>query len=392
MASTSVKFFHSAMPGAPVLSGTAGSLISVLDLLVTGMGLKLADSLVVVNGVATLTFSSGHSFEAHAVALVAGATPAALNGGRRILAATPNTATFAAPGVPDGAATGSITAKLAGAGWEKAFTGTNLAAYRSTHLSSTRMFLHVDDAAAASARVVGFESMSDVSTGMGPFPSAVQISQGGYWPKSNVAGPAARAWTLIADSRGFVLHTHAGASSGLSGSVWGFGDLAADRSGDAYACVLQCSSSDVSAGSSSAASAMEYAAANGGGSSFMPRSFTAVGSAVNGGNGCEAYVTASSGPAGSFSNPMVPVYPNPADNSLVFTRKIVYEPNVSRRGAFRGLLFPAQNCHAAFAWRDVIDGQDELSGRKLMAIKCGGPAGTSSQGVLFVDLTGPWGA
>ena len=151
MASTSVKFFHSAMPGAPVLSGTAGSLISVLDLLVTGMGLKLADSLVVVNGVATLTFSSGHSFEAHAVALVAGATPAALNGGRRILAATPNTATFAAPGVPDGAATGSITAKLAGAGWEKAFTGTNLAAYRSTDLSSTRMFLRVDDAAAASA-------------------------------------------------------------------------------------------------------------------------------------------------------------------------------------------------------------------------------------------------
>ena len=29
--STSVKFLHSALPGAPVLSGTVGSLIAVLD-------------------------------------------------------------------------------------------------------------------------------------------------------------------------------------------------------------------------------------------------------------------------------------------------------------------------------------------------------------------------
>lgn len=388
---TSVKFFHSAMQGAPVLSGSAGSLIAVLDLLVNGMGVRPVDSLSVSNGVATLT-TADSQFEAHVVLEIGGASNSLLNGQKRVLSAIGGVVSFLAPGVPDGVAGGVITAKPAGAGWEKSFAGANLAAYRSADLSSTRMLLRVDDAAAASARVVGYEAMSDVSTGIGPFPSAAQISGGGYWPKSNVAGSAARAWTLIADSKGFVLHTHSGANSGLSGSVWGFGDLAANRSGDAYACLLQCSSTDVSAGGSSPTSAMEYAAANGGGNSFMPRSFTAVGSAVNGGNGCEAYVTASSGPAGSFSNPLVPVYPNPADNSLVFTRKIVYEPNVSRRGAIRGLLYPAQNCHAAFAWRDLVDGQGELSGRKLMAIKCGGPAGTSSQGVLFADLTGPWGA
>lgn len=39
-ADTSVKYLHSAMPGAPVLSGTAGSLISVLDAcLVNGLSL-----------------------------------------------------------------------------------------------------------------------------------------------------------------------------------------------------------------------------------------------------------------------------------------------------------------------------------------------------------------
>ena len=391
MASTSVKYFHSAMPGAPVLSGTAGSLISVLDLLVTGMGLKSADSLVVANGVATLTFSSGHSLEANAVALVAGASAAALNGDKRILATTSNTATFAAPGAPDGVTTGSITAKLAGAGWEKVFAGTNAAAYRSADITSTRMFLRVDDSGSTNARVTAYESMSDLGSGIGPFPTAVQSSGGGYWPKSNSVSNAARAWTLIADTKSFVLHMHTSAASGVSGSLWGFGDLAAFKSGDAYACVLQCATSDVSGTVTPPASAIDYSAPSGGNCAFMPRSYTAVGSALSAGHGCEAYVTTTYGPPGSFDNPLAPRYPNPADNALILTRKIIVESGVSRRGALRGLSFPAQNCQAAFAWRDVLDGQAELAGRKLMAIKCGSPAGSTSQGVLFADITGPWG-
>lgn len=49
--STAVKFFHSEMPSAPVLSGTAGSLLAILDAcLVNGWGLMTATSVVVSGG------------------------------------------------------------------------------------------------------------------------------------------------------------------------------------------------------------------------------------------------------------------------------------------------------------------------------------------------------
>jgi hypothetical protein len=45
------------------------------------------------------------------------------------------TLTFDAPGISDQTATGTISLKLAGAGWSKAFTGTNLAAYKSNNVA-----------------------------------------------------------------------------------------------------------------------------------------------------------------------------------------------------------------------------------------------------------------
>jgi hypothetical protein len=39
-------------------------------------------------------------------------------------------------------------------------------------------------------RASGYESMSDVNTGTGPFPTAAQVAGGGYWEKS--ARPAPR--------------------------------------------------------------------------------------------------------------------------------------------------------------------------------------------------------
>ena len=45
---TSVKHFYSAMAGSPGLSGTAGSLIAVLDAcLISGFGAKAVDSAVI---------------------------------------------------------------------------------------------------------------------------------------------------------------------------------------------------------------------------------------------------------------------------------------------------------------------------------------------------------
>ena len=391
---TSVKFFHSAMPNAPVLSGTAGSLIAVLDAcLADGFGLKTADSIVVAGGVATATFSTGHSFEPDTIMLVAGATPAGLNGEKRVLTTSTNTVTFSAAGIPDLTATGTITAKLAPAGWAKVFSATNLAAYRSLDVESTRMFLRVDDSGTTNARVVGYENMTDVNTGVGAFPTSVQVAGGGWWPKANTAGAAARSWTLVADRKGFWLHLHtvSGANSGVSGCVWGFGDFASLKSGDSYACQLFCEKSDTATSTSISTRAVEqchYAPVTESG--YIPRSYTALGGSVAG----ATYVTSGwqygAGVSGATSNSTMPMYPNGPDNGLALSGKSVVEPGVCLRGRTRGIYMVAQKCFDNFNWRDKIDGQGALLGRKLVAIKCGAPAGTSSAGVVFVDITGPW--
>lgn len=117
-------------PGAPVLSGTAGALVDVLDkCLVQGYGSK------------------------------------------------------------------------APAGWEIVFTGTHKRVYRPA--VGLRFFYLVDDSAARSstaprvATVQGFESISNIDTGTGPFPSTAAP-----WLKSVSADSTARPWVIIADAQG----------------------------------------------------------------------------------------------------------------------------------------------------------------------------------------------
>lgn len=391
---TSVKFFHSAMPNAPVLSGTAGSLIAVLDAcLADGFGLKTADSIVVAGGVATATFSTGHSFEPDTIMLVAGATPSGLNGEKRVLTTSTNTVTFSAAGIPDLTATGTITAKLAPAGWAKVFSATNLAAYRSLDVESTRMFLRVDDTGTTNARVVGYENMTDVNTGVGAFPTGAQVAGGGWWPKANSANATARAWTLVADSKGFWLHLHtlSGTDSGVAGSVWGFGDFASLKSGDPYACQLFCAKSDVTSSYGTSPRAVEYCSHTPvEDSGYIPRSFTALGGSVAGATSVTSGWATNVGSSGYYQNPAMPLYPNGPDNGLALSGKSVVEPGVCLRGRTRGIYMALQNCHDKFNWRDKIDGQGTLLGRKLVSIKCGGASLASSGGLVFVDITGPW--
>ncbi len=391
---TTVKHFHSAMAAAPVSSGTPGSRIAFLTAcLVTGFGLKTADTVTVANGVATATFSGGHSFEPDVIALVAGATPAALNGEVCIAATTAGSVTFPAPGVPDGTATGSITLKIAPAGWELVFSATNVAVYRSLSPESTRQYLRVDDSSATNVRVTGYEHMSDAVTGVGMFPSATQIPDGGWWPAASASGALARAWTVVADSKGGIVHMHTAESSpGASGCLWEFGDFESLKSGDAYSFRVQCHNADASSSTGALQSMSAYCGTSGtDAGAYIARSFTALGGAVGAGHCVDGLFSGAKVSGAGGASGVVPGYPNGPDNALVLVRKAIVEPGVGLRGRSRGLYVTPQVCHQAFAWRDKIYGQGPLVGRKLLAIKCGSPAGVSSEGVAFVDITGPWG-
>ena len=391
--STTVKHFHSAMPGAPTLNGVAGSLIAVLDAcLVDGFGLKTADSVVVSGGIATATFSTGHSFEPDVIALVTGATPAGLNGEKRVLTTSTNVITFDADGTADGTATGTITVKLAPAGWAKAFAGTNLAAYRSNDVTGTRMFLRVNDTGTTVARVVGYESMSDVDTGVQPFPTSAQELGGGYWPKANAADSGGRAWTLVSSGKWVWLRVHTTTiNPGASGTFVGFGDFPSYKSGDAFACAIWCFGSGVEVSGSVQVRAPEVGTLAVYEGPYIARSFTGFGAPVLAMHSAESHCSATGAQAsGSVFSEFAPVYPNGPDNGLILTRKILYERNTALRGVAPGFYIAPQICHAAFVGGEKIDGQGTFSGRKLLAIKCGSAAGPNSQGVVFIDITGPW--
>jgi len=402
-----VKWFRSDLTGAPVCNGTAGALIAMLDAtLVNGFGLQTAASLTVASGVATMALTATPTATVGMVVLVAGSTPAELNGEKRVLSTTSNSLTFASTS-PDGAATGTITVKMAPAGWEKVFTGTNLAVYRSPNVQSTRQYLRVDDTTTTTARVRAYEGMTDVNTGVDQW-------MDNYWFKSHNADATPRFWYMIADDRTFYLRIEADRQE----AVYPFGDINQVRPNDPYAAIgpngYDVTTTNSGSNDPARVSANVYPFGMGAVAQMrMPRS----------GNYLSKNVTAyrrpqipgphyvgstsaftSSGVTGGTPNYVLP-YPNTSDNALVFGRFNVLEnANNNLRGHMRGVFCSPQNLNPHFGvGLTVIDGQGDLAGRKVGVLGCPGGINAEGSGIitpcnnaqnpagrLIVDLTGPW--
>lgn len=230
-----VCWYTNAMAGAPALAGQAGKMPDVLDAcLLTGFGSKTLSSLVVASGVATGTVSTGHEFLDYVVVLVAGATLSGLNGKKRITVVNSTTFTFDATGISDQTATGTITVKMAPpGGWEKKWSGTNKAAYRSTAIGATGHLLRVDDSPALYPTLIVYEDMpTDVDTGTGP-------SIGNQWfCKSTQADSTAVNWRLFADDRAFCFLVANVVGDALYYGAMYFGDIVPALTNDAYHSLL----------------------------------------------------------------------------------------------------------------------------------------------------------
>lgn len=397
---TSVKHFLSTMSGAPTLSGTAGSLIALLDaVLVNGFDTKTLTSLTVLAGVATAAFSGSHSAIVDSVIQVAGVTGgptgyAGHNGEQKATAVSAGVVKYATT-LPDGTYTGTITIKMAPAGWTKAFSGTNLAAYKSSDPLSAGHYLRVDDTNAQYARVVGYESMSDINTGTGSFPTTAQMSGGGYWPKSANSNSTPVAWGLAADSRMFYLSTQPGFSSGASlqiGNIRCFGEPIALRpSGDVFCTTLNYSNNTTvnSMGDACLAATIASRMAS-------PRSYTGLGSGVLqdlfvwGSNTSGIY----SGMDGSHGP-----FPNPADGALYMLKKrmTIGPSNSSPRAELPGLFhLPQTGVWDSIRAGDKVPGTGLMAGRSLVALHGGSAtalnttSNSSNTPVVLVDATGPW--
>ncbi len=139
----------------------------------------------------------------------------------------------------------------AGAGWTRPFTGTNLAVFQQGSGGNGR-FLRVfdggnqDDGQQRAAKLRGYQSMTAVSTGTGPFPTTGQRAGNGMnFGYQSVNQTSATPWIVYASSSFFWVFTDAYSDSGTT--YWqgfAFGTFNSEKSGDTFNQILLASPSD----------------------------------------------------------------------------------------------------------------------------------------------------
>ncbi|QZI85842.1 hypothetical protein CPT_Suso_039 [Stenotrophomonas phage Suso] len=259
------------------------------------------------------------------------------------------------------------------AGWSKPFTGTNVAVFK-TGAGSRGMHLRMSEPVSAGsyakADVAGFETMSDVNTGTGRFPSANTLPDGVYWYKkySGAADADPRQWWLVANESFviFMIQTYPSSfasNPGYYSEMYCFGDLENTGPNDAYATIIQGQTS--TSGNSSGNFPMTSAGTGNTQSGlYMPRSYTGIGGSLQAG-WLHDYGKAGDTTWGSPSCYLQ--YPHGPDGALLLSPIWVTEPggvNGSNiRGTVPGMWGPLQR---GLARLDTFDGQGQMAGKKFM--------------------------
>jgi hypothetical protein len=394
---TSVKHWNYLMDGSakPTLPGAAGSLIALLDALIAGFDSKSC-TISVTGTLATVSWSGLHSCLPQSVVTIAGCTGAwtALNGEQKIVnkVAGSTSATFnVAPGTTAGSVTGTITIAMAPLPyWSKVYSGTNTAVYRSSDPFGLGMYLNIDDTGAQWARVTGYETMTAVATGTGPFPTAAQIAGGGYWPKSVAAG--ATGWTVVADSRGIYFIPIPGLvnSSGYqSSSARFFGDMIPLRTGgDPWCCALNYSSvSSVASQQDGQVDGNSTAPAQ----TALPRLATGLGTSQL----HVVYPYTGTVPSCSGGDAFLGSFPSQYDGALRLSKKFIFAGGP--RAEFPGFYhMPQSGAFDAFKTGQYVTGSGALAGKVFLAVNsssagfASAASSTGNTGAAFLDVTGPW--
>ena len=367
------------MQGSPILAGQAGSMIALLDaVLINGFNLLAPSSIVVASGVATVTYSTTHGYAAHDIIKVAGATPAELNGEQRVVSVTSNALTFATTAV-DGTATGVLETRTAPVGsWEKTYTGTNKAVYRSTDVTMTQLYLRVDDTGTNNALWQGRETATDVDTGTGFFPTTAQYASGLFARKSSMADATARPWYLIADAGLIHFFVNWLAAYPTVSAWYRFGDGINLKPGDAYGCMISAHTAATS--SFPGASPLTADCNFGGDQLFYARSDTQLGGAVamrqGGSSACPNF--------GLGGQP----YPSRVNNGLLLHFPVLINEGgatAPTRGYYPGILQPIQT--APLAHGNIVEDVPQLPGRRVLLLRIDS---NGSEGRIAIDITGPW--
>lgn len=123
------------------------------------------------------------------------------------------------------------------AGWAREYANTELtkAAFRNDSETGNGFFLRVDETTpgATAARLQGYETMTDIDTGLGPFFSVSSYDL----TKSNSASISSRPWILIANDVFFyfvVWHSVSTPGDLSAGDIFAFGNFEKNHSTDGF--------------------------------------------------------------------------------------------------------------------------------------------------------------
>jgi len=303
-------------------------------------------SATVASGVMTLSYTTPHGYEDKVWLRLDGAAGGSIV--RRATVTGASALTIAAAEFVDGAVAGTLSTRVAPADWEEVFTGTLKAVFRSKveGPGSTRFFYRVSDAVASSAgsqpRIIrGFESMTDVDAGIGPFPTVAQAADPGVLI-SRATTSTARAWAVVCDAR--TVYISLGVSSDTDAQNFWWGDESRFGNADVFC-----------AGITGSASLAQ------GASRWRPRLAAGTGTAITSGQ----Y---------SFFGTTVKTYPSPIDGGMVIARPVLTTDANSAtdyRSTMRGLMHCSANpVPSGQLWTTMeVSG---ISGRTLLLRDGGG--------------------
>jgi hypothetical protein len=276
------------------------------------------------------------------------------------------------------------------AGWTKAFSGTNLAAYRKATTGGTGFYLAADDTGpnvnlgARVARCRGYEAMTAVATGTGPFPTVAQGAAAIQVYKSDTADAAATPWIILADQHTVTILTKPGGQ--LNGwSCFHYGDIYSLKTGDAYRSIIIGRVNEANPGAMSQdeenmqnlAAVSAVAAGH-----FMPRTYVGA---------TQAAVAVGKHSGDTAKRGLVP-YPNPVDGGLMLAQFWVHEDVGAQgvvRGRLRGLWDFLHDPMVSVNDGDTFSGSGELAGKSFLVVKpLGGIAGAVR--VLVLETSNTW--
>jgi hypothetical protein len=384
-----VKYFNDAMTGAPQLTGQVGSEVTLeRACLVSGFDSKTV-TITQAGGVATVT-CNGHGRKVNEVVLHAGANESNYNGEFRVLTAATNTYTVAVDSQLASPATGTITSKVAPAGWSELFAPgqpgnvTNVGVWRPANTYPQNVLQVLDNSPGSSSgmwsRWRGYESMSDAVNGTGLFPIISYIYA---CNKSSTTNSTARSWDLICDDGMFYFHTAWSASYTTEYELFFFGHPGSTKVGDIYCTIISAATQE---GQGAFCQFTNYVlnapltiSSNLGKS--MPRGWAQTGGGILVGLVGDTGISNYSGYGGLAATG------NPPDNGLYWSKI-----SVSHDGAIRTVQLPGilQYLHTRnYNHRDLITNIPGQTGKTFIALRAN-YSSYNAYGMFLYDLTGPW--